>query len=226
MALSLALALRGPENYVITDEERLVVAAGELGISYEALTPTLRVLEEVDFARVFRNGDTIQRLEVSVPQLRESYAELGDFWRSSNPGEIEQATIALLDQLALGPMTRSAIVASFGISPSQLDMVIEVGQSAGYLDIARPGDDDVIYSPLFWEENPEKTAELLAKLDTEELRGALSKVRDYQGLPIERLATVDSVAGAIAGILPTTSVDSTGGEHQFTFTTWGPPPPR
>ena len=59
MVLRLALHIRGPDNYVIDEQENLITLAGELGIVYDSIMPTLRILEELEYCRVFGKIDNV-----------------------------------------------------------------------------------------------------------------------------------------------------------------------
>ena len=104
-AASLAMHLRG--LLFIEDEKQLKYAASTLGISSLELPAVLHELEEVDFLTVVKSGDRIKRVDIRVPEFRSGYAELGERWKQLEPSEIEQASLATLEDLYKGPLPLS-----------------------------------------------------------------------------------------------------------------------
>ena len=85
---SLATHLKGL-NYV-DDLQALTFLAAELGISGIELTYVLNELQEVDFATVIRSGTTTKRIELRIPELRNSYESLGERWLQLNPRRLNR----------------------------------------------------------------------------------------------------------------------------------------
>ena len=82
----------------------------------------------------------------------------------------------------------------------------------------------MIYSPLYWEEKPEETFQLISRYGAERIVQAVHKVRNYQGMPMPDLRANSAdddriiVEAMAAGLLPSPEVKSFRGPKQFAFT--------
>jgi len=220
MAERLAIHIRGKE--VLQNDEVLQAMAGHLGIDSLILPRVLDVLEEVGFIQ--RRGDQIYD---RVPYFTNIYEPMGEFWQASNPSEIEQVSVQLLDDLAKSPVPEDEIRSTYSITGQDFDLVKRLGETGSYLRSYRsPTDDtDVLYSPVFWDENPEALFEMLTRYPAEEIAEAIASVRAYQGYPMVNLKKprpsrkdLIILEAMDRGILPTPSVTSTAGKRHFVFT--------
>jgi hypothetical protein len=220
MAERLAIHIRGKE--VLQDDEVLQAMAGHLGIDSLVLPRVLDVLEELEFVR--RRGDLIYD---RVPYFANIYEPMGEFWQASSPTEIEQVSVQLLDDLAKSAVPEAEIRSRYSIACQDFDLVKALGEAGSYLrSYQSPADGaNVLYSPVFWDENPEALFELLKKYPADEIAQAIAGVRAYQGYPIVDLKKPSSsrkdaiiLEAMDVGILPTPSVESTGGKKHFAFT--------
>jgi len=220
MAERLAIHIRGKE--VLQNDEVLQAMAGHLGIDSLVLPRVLDVLEEVGFIR--RRGDQIYD---RVPYFTNIYEPMGEFWQASSPSEIEQVSVQLLDDLAKSPVPEVEIRSTYSITSQDFDLVKRLGEVGSYLrSYESPTDGaNVLYSPVFWDENPEALFEMLKKYPTKEIAEAIAGVRDYQGYPIVDLKKPSPsrkdliiLEAMDRGVLPTPSVESTAGKRYFAFT--------
>lgn len=173
MAERLAVHLRGAE--VVEDYERLCAVASRLGIDSLILPSVLSVLEEVEFVRVHRAHGRIDRVYESVPYFGNIYGEMGSLWRSRGPSEVEQASIEILHRLTSSPITEEEFSGFLGLSVRDLAIVKDLGVNGGYINHYDSPDDgaQIVYSPLFWEENPEVLYQLLKKYSADEIADAV-----------------------------------------------------
>jgi len=220
MAERLAIHIRGKE--VLQNDVVLQAMAGHLGIDSLVLPRVLGVLEEVGFIQ--RRGDQIYD---RVPYFTNIYEPMGEFWQASNPSEIEQVSVQLLDDLAKSPAPEVEIRSTYSINSQDFDLVKRLGEAGSYLrGYESPTDGaNVLYSPIFWDENPEALFELLMKYSAGEIADAIASVRAYQGYPIVELKKPNPsrkdliiLEAMDRGILPTPSVTSTAGKRHFVFT--------
>ncbi len=232
MAERLAIHLRGSELISLDEPEehsRFVASASFLGIDPLNLPRVIKVLEEVGVVRnvQWQGGDRIARLEESVPYFGSLYELMGEYWREANPTEVETASVALLDRLALPPVSKEDALSDLGLDQRALEGVVTIGQAGGYIKelVAPSTGETLISSPLFWEENPEALFALLQKYSAPDIATAIKSVRMHQGYPVP---SVDGpnvkrsdriIAEAMAhGLLPTPAVTSTRGKKYFAFT--------
>ncbi len=222
MAERLAIHIRGAE--VIDDYERLCAVGSRLGIDSLVLPNVLEVLEEAEFVTVQRGGTRV--VYEDVPYFGDIYERLGSLWRSRRTTEIEQASVHLLQTLASAPLTANDLSQSLGLTKPDLALIKDLGDTGGYIRAYRsPSDgDEVVYSPLFWDEHPEAVYSLLKKYTAEEIAAAIGGVREYQGLPLLDLTSTPTRETQILleainyGILPTPAVDASRGKRYFAFT--------
>ena len=78
--------------------------------------------------------------------------------------------------------------------------------------------ESIIYSPIYWDDNPEKIFTLLEKYQSFELTGVLNQIKRHQGIVGESIENDVLNDAIILGCLPTLSVNSTSGLHKFVFT--------
>lgn len=225
MACRLAIHIRGVD--IINDERRLNLLGGRIGIDSLVLPNVLNILEEAEFASIEYNSQgRVKRVSERVPYFGDIYDRLGEIWGDRNPHEVEQATVQILDNLVDGPRALNHIRSDQPLDDSDFDMVLGVGREGGYLsNFTSPKDDsEVVYSPLYWEEKPAETFQLIEKYGAERIVQAVHRVRTYQGMPMPDLhanPTNDDrviVEAMAVGLLPSPEVNSLRGPKQFAFT--------
>lgn len=204
---------------VVDNYDSLIVAAGELGIDDNLLEKSLRELQEVDFIRVVKDGENIKKIEVTMPSLQNRYEILGKRYEELNPSEIEEKTIEVLDDLAEIPVKVSDLVSTYSINNEEFNIIKDLGISAGFLDeYTSPKDNEkVLFSPIYWDENPDKIIELSDKYSYNNLLKAIKSIRDNQGKPVENITDKILIEAVANGCLPAPKVKSTAGEKQFIF---------
>jgi hypothetical protein len=172
-------------------------------------------------------------VEESVPYFSDIYSVAGQYFFSSDHSEIEEATIAVCDSLALLPTTKEEIKRKLGLDSKACEMVLDIGKSGKFIDEYKSArtKETVLYSPLYWIENPDKLENvyvLLREFGAEQVFAALKKIKQYQGLPLaDDLLTGDNdtipedmkiIGEAMRrGIILAPKVKSLRGEKHFAF---------
>jgi hypothetical protein len=205
---------------VVDGYENLIVAAGELGIDENLLEKSLTELQEIEFIRVIKNGEIIRKIEITIPQLKNRYDIIGKRLDELNPTDIEKASLEILDDLAEMPIKCFEIINKAGINIEETRIIRDIGVGAGFIEkYNSPVDSQEIwYSPIYWDENPEKIIELAEKYTTNDVLCAIKSVRDNQGKPIEKISDPILIEAIANGCLPVPEVSSTAGKKQFLFT--------
>lgn len=218
-AATLAAHLRGLN--VVEDQEALTYLAADLGISGLELDRVLRELETVDFASVKRDGETIRRVELRVPELRQGYEELGRRWEDLHPGEIERAAIEMLHHVAAVPRSKEDVQKAWGLDAKHFDLVLGIGSTGALMETYEVDDEEpIIYSPLTVEENPRPLIELAKKYPQDDVVRALNAVRSEQGLPEGVGAAKDNpviIEAVLSGVLAPVRIQTAKGERRFFF---------
>ena len=224
MAARLAVHIRGVD--VIDDPRRLYAVADRLGISSLILPRVLGLLEEAEFVSVQYKGEQPSRVIDRVPLFGDVYGGIGEVWRSKSPREEELATVQLLQELIDAPKELADVERATSLDPSQLKLVLDVGRSGGYIAqfTGIAASEALLYSPLYWEENPEQTFLLIQKWGATRIAAALRRVKEHQGMPIVDAGHQGSdedriiIEAMAAGLLPSPEVNSTRGPKKFAFT--------
>lgn len=218
-AATLAAHLRGLN--AVDDHEALTYLAADLGISGLELDRVLRELEEVDFATVKKDGETIKRVELRIPELREGYEELGKRWEDLHPSEVERAAVEMLQNVAAIPRRKEELQKSSGLDTKNFDLVLAIGSTGALMESYEQDDDEpVIYSPLTVEENPKPLIELSRRFPEDDVVLALEAVRSEQGLPEGIGAARDNpviIEAVLSGVLAPVRIQTAQGERRFLF---------
>ncbi|MBK3519720.1 hypothetical protein [Carboxylicivirga marina] len=223
LGASIQLATTIKDHEVINDLKPFYAAAGELKIERAMAKEALAHLEELDFVRLqYQSGKReIKRIDVLVPDTQKIYTDFGDYFNSENKSELSAKTIEILDKLSAFPHKERDIRSNLNIENGHYDLIKDVCTSASLLDsYSSPTDSEsVLYSPLYWDDNPQKIFDLLEKHKSNDFLQAIGKIKGYQGLPDGKFNDNSVLTDAVAlGCLPTLSVNSTSGLKKFLFT--------
>jgi len=224
-AATLATHLKG-RDYV-DDYRALIGLASQLGISGLELRQVLRELEEIDFVRIVESGSGIggiRRVELKIPELRDGYEELGERWLQLHPSEIEQASVAILDEVASFPQGEGNLRSTLGLSDKDFDIIIDIGTSGLLIDRYNNDGEDLLYSPLTVEEKPDTLLDLAQQFPEDLIVTTLKTVQGYQGIPIDNLTGVNKHFAAQAmrlGALCPVQIASSATARTFLFTPRG-----
>ncbi|HVU02305.1 MAG TPA: hypothetical protein VHE30_11160 [Polyangiaceae bacterium] len=218
-AATLAAHLRGLN--AVEDHEALAYLAADLGISGLELDRVLRELETVDFATIKKNGDTIKRIELRIPELREGYEELGNRWEELHPSEVERAAVEMLHDVAAVPRPKEDLQRSSGLDTKNFELVLSIGSTGALMETYEDDDGEpLIYSPLTVEENPRPLIELARKFPSDDVVLALNAVRNEQGLP-EGIGAANNnpviIEAVLSGVLAPVRIQTAQGERRFFF---------
>jgi len=216
-AASLAMHLRG--LLFVEDEKQLKYAASTLGISSLELPVVLHELEEVDFLTVVRSGERIRRIDIRVPEFRSGYADLGERWKQLEPSEIEQASIGALDGLYKGPVPLSDLEDSLNLDPTSFSILRDVMGSGQLLSIQVVDGQDISFTPLAVDGNPNAYLQWAKKFPAE-VQAAIQLLQSHQGLHMDdpQIAENDVFLNAImTGVIAPVQVQGATGPKRFVF---------
>jgi hypothetical protein len=76
---------------------------------------------------------------------------------------------------------------------------------------------EILFSPLYWEDNPKMISVLTEKHELEDVSRAIKSVRAYQGLPEANVTDSVLLSVSETGLLPVTTVNSSAGPKRFLF---------
>lgn len=222
LGVAIQIATTIKDHEIITDLKQFYAAAGELKIARPLAIAGLNHLERLGFVRLKYNTGKrdIARIDILIPEIAKIYQDFGDYFASENDSTISALTIKILEKLSAFPHKEKDIVSSLAISPEERDIILDVGKGASLLDIySSPVDSEsVLYSPLYWDDNPESIFNLLKEHQAETFFKAIDQVKKHQGTPDGRLDSRVISDAIRLGCLPTLSVASTSGLKKFIFT--------
>jgi hypothetical protein len=218
---SLAMHLRG--LLYIKDYTQLEYAAASLGITSLEIETVLHELEQVDFISIIRRGEVIQRIDIRVPEFRSGYTDLGERWKQLKPTDIEKASLETLSRLFKGPSERATLIRSLGLGRTEEAIMLDVMESG--LLIARENVDgqQMIYSPLAVDNNPNIYLQWAKKYPSE-VSSTINTLVNYQGMPISdpKISGNEVFNSAITtGVLMPVKVDGATGSQKFIFAPHG-----
>jgi len=187
MAERLAIHIRGAD--VIDDYKKLEYIASQFGIDSLVLPNVLEVLEELEWARVDKEGNVIKKVEESVPYFSDIYSTAGEYFNNTDHSEIEDAAIEVCDILSLSPFGEEELKNKIGVDDDEFNIILDIGKSGKIIDHykSEKTNEKVLYSPLYWIENPDKIEivyDLLKTFGADRIYNALKNIRDYQGFPL------------------------------------------
>jgi len=205
---------------VIKDYNALVAACGELGISADTLDNALRELEQIDYVRLARSGGEIVKVEERIPLLNDRFEAIAEKFEASKPGEIETATLLLLDDLLIAPNRVRSLCRSRSVDAEAFHIIRDVGSTGEFVKTYKSPVDgsEIAYSPLYHDENPEKVIELIDAYPSEDVVEILRGIRSCQGQPVEMTNNPVLLQAIRIGCIPTPAVKSTAGRKRFMFT--------
>lgn len=198
----------------------LLTAAGEMGIDDTLLEKSIGELQELDQIRLVSERTGNHRVEVRTRQVGDRYRGIGERWRQKQPTEIEQVALDLLDRLSLAPQYEDEMRGFYDLSGQDFQVLSDVLESCGVLGrcVSPANGRTILYSPLYWVDNPSKFLGLAEAHGLEDVTQAVQEVRGYQGMPEDRVSRSVLRAVIESGILPTTTVVSSAGPKRFIFT--------
>ena len=219
-AVQIATVIKDHET--IHDVKPFFAATGEIKIQQSLAKAGLEHLQALDFVRLqYKTGKSqIKRIDILVPGLDKLYEDAGDYFKSENESELAKNTVEIIDKLSHFPQKEREIISSLELSPKDYDIIKDIGKSTSLLSTyTSPADSEsIIYSPLYWDDNPASIFELQKKYSSDEMFTVLSEIKGYQGISGDHLENGILRSAIELGCFPTLSVNSTSGSKKFVFT--------
>ena len=191
------------------------VAAAELDIppiSFDAVLEALEAVEFVDLTRK-RNGE-VTGLTTTIPTYRNSYETLGRSWHERDPTQLEAEIVAVVHQLAQGPLTIESLPDTIGIDRSDISQVVQLGNQAQLIQSMNTADGTILYSPFTAFENPALLGDLIGQHGSDRLLTEFDALRKHQGLPVKPENHPLLVEAVGRGLLLAPSVELPDGGYQ------------
>jgi len=137
------------------------------------------------------------------------------------PGELDKASIALIDALSSGPVPFEQVKFDLGIGDDGFDQIVEVGKNGGYIRTYGRADGELVYSPLYVEEHPEALLAFVEKHHEKypDIHAVLQSAKARPGIAVADLQKAHPVVLEMidANAITAPAVTSTRGTHSFLF---------
>lgn len=215
MAADLASLVRDRE--LISDMEALeTVAAAELDIPPTSFDSVVSLLEEAGFVELTRAGGQVTGLTSQVPFYRDLYESLGQAWRNRGPSQLEEEVLAVVNQLAQGPVAAESLASVTGIETADLDLVMGLGREAELIMEVTGVDGKILYSPYMAFENPQLLSSLVQEHGSDRLLEEFAALRARQGLAVTEVnhpLLYDAVGRGLL-VAPSVELPGPGGVQQ------------
>lgn len=181
-AARLAIHIRGRD--AIEYDRLKELAALLFGVEKLAFPAVLKVLEEIEFARVVGTGS--RRLVIpEVPYFDELYSRLSEYAEVQELNEYEKMSIEILQRLASGPALQRDIMRDLDLGKQTEEVVIDLGKAGSYIDSYETTDGDaVLISPVYFSEKPEEVAKAVGEYGVESTSLVFNAVRAHPGWPL------------------------------------------
>jgi len=218
-ALNIGTIIKDHET--ISELSSLYTIAGEIGIARELLASALDHLERINVVRLQRDSRSRPtRVDVKIPDYDRFLTLAGDYFKT----EVEQSDYSIsflqvLDSLSSMPVKEKELRSLLKIASDEFDLIKSLGKAGSLLDeyLSPKDSENILFSPLYWDQNPEKIFQLCQGHNFLEVKKCLDLVRDRPGIPGEQLTEPILLEGILMGALPTYSVDSSSGMKKFVF---------
>lgn len=192
MAARLSVHIRGGDaiNYHKLKEYSAIL----FDINKLVFDPVLRVLQEVEFARVIGTG-TSRTVVPTVPYFDDMYETLGSAAKSEGLNEYEQMSIDILNRIAACPQRKLQLASSLGAETNALRCVLEIGKEGSYVNEVNVENDILVVSPLYFAEKPEHFARVVKHYGEISVAKVLNLFRQNPGWPLSKLIKTKEIAG-------------------------------
>ena len=218
-AASLASHLRGIQ--VVEDYDALKVLASKLGITSTELVAVLDILQEVELIRIVGSSRKPEKVEILISVFEDAYELLGEKWNDDAPDEFERKVVQLVNELASNSMKLSNLIKLYDLNQDDCDIITQIGTAGGFLDTFNSDGGEIIFSPIYMEENPKEILSLLNGYKDKDVQNALKMLKSKPGYPIMDLNNIenDVLVGLMSSnVLQTPAITASGGKVNFVFT--------
>lgn len=195
MAAILAVNLRGlPEvQYGVLR----LVAARHFNVRSDVLDNVLEILADLDLIKLVRVGESVKSVIPNVPHFEDVYQRVGEYTDERPLNELEQITVAILDQLYASPVNRDALLAKLGTDREGFEQSLQIGVNAGLMLDQRSRGRNIIASPMYFSGNLDGLIDLAARGDTPNVYRLLTLISKNQGMPLSMIVKEKRISGNV-----------------------------
>jgi len=184
-------------------------------------------LEELNWVKVYYDGNKIKQIDENVPPVEDILRELGILWNEQDPSDIDRATIETMSLLTKKPCTKEALASNLGITDSTLETALNYGTETNYFGTFKSFEtgQDIVWSPLYWAGKTDRVTRFLKRqtyAQFEKIELIIEQLLKYPGIPLEIIKRSGEEAllnsGIGCGLFPSIGVeDRQDRTHDYVF---------
>ncbi|MDW3651020.1 MAG: hypothetical protein R8P61_28345 [Bacteroidia bacterium] len=155
----------------------------------------LYALAEIEFVKLDTEGTRIKTVIPDVPFFEDIYDRVGEYAENETQyNESEDLALVILTKLSQAP-TFSDTLYDLGAEKNLVKRGLDIGQQGGYLLTKRARGKDVLLSPIFFAQNADLYADLVAKSGSSQIQKILKLIEEAQGWPLALIETREEING-------------------------------
>lgn len=193
MAALLAINLRGLDD--IPYEVLSMVSDHRFDIPNTSLPTVLRLLADIGMVKLYERGRAITKVSPDVPYFDDVFARVGEVAGDFSYNEVEQATVAILTELHHRPENRDRLLNRTGMEAKLFERVLSVSTRGGLVRCLKARGRDILISPLYFSDNADGLADLVAKAGSDDLKAVFDAIRANQGWPLSLIVERQAISG-------------------------------
>lgn len=183
MAVRLALHIRGLP--AIRYETLRLVANHYLYIPTTAVQRIVLLLADAEFVKIDMEGKSIKTVLPAIPYYEDLFRELGEYAQTIGKfNEAETLSIEIVRRLAKSPENVDSLRNTLGADSKLYTRSISIGESGSYLIKRRSRGRDILLTPLYFSENADVFADIVASKGSKNVKEVLDAVKSMQGVPL------------------------------------------
>lgn len=193
----------------VVEEERLKAISVATKIPYRQMREiALPRLQKLGWGELKRGAGGSTTFIESMPPSGDILSALGKYWEALRPNDYDRATVEGLSLLSKRPVVKDVLASELSQKPDVIDRALSYGTPVRYFGtFSSPAlGKAVAWTPLYWSSNEEEVRSFLAKQSEpgfNVLGKALTAVRRYSGMPLDRLKPAVDQAGLVNGAIAT-----------------------
>lgn len=193
LMVRLALHIRGLPR--IPYDVFKLVAFHHLQIPMMSVRSLVISLEQIGFIKILSEGEDYKFIIPTVPFYDDLYGIVGQYAKNKRMNEPEQFAITMLSQLTLSPVLKDSLY-QLGADKRMVDRSIQVGIEGNYILSKRCRGKNVVVSPVFFSENADIYADLVAKSGAKSVERILHLLKTCQGIPLAVIESQKEIQGS------------------------------
>ncbi|WP_088227116.1 hypothetical protein [Desulfosporosinus sp. FKB] len=202
------------------------IAAHQYGVDVMWLKQVFNVLEDCGLVQLMGKKNKPEKIYIKSKYLKSNYETLSEYLTEEmSPEEIELGTIDILQELSTAPLTTEDVKERYNLDEEQLRRLMYFGRESQLLQFTTIEDNiHLISTPMYWDENAISAHAIIEQFSSVEFKEAMTKIKVYQGFPVEISKNPVMQALVAKAILPTPVVRMEGIDHPFLFTPYNTDP--